>query len=292
MAEETEVPFGKTGISYYENMRDTVRNLPLSNRSVRRNETHLLTKPFVFLDQLRNTQPWVLRHPASAWQNRYSKNRAKFEEEIRKYKNNPRNFDLGEGGSRLPESQERLGNGGLLDGGMPHDQLPPELGGQVLESPITAGRMRLREGPDGVSPIGGSSCLLTFRPLILSIFSVRPPKRRRRMSRGSLTTPEDFKDIVYYAIGALAKEVGLRDEDVIKMYDPPGIRFVDTRGTCYNLLRIAEGCRLSVRDVCDMWFQLDKDMVRTAEYYEEFKERGGDLVPVAVSGPPIQPGLE
>jgi hypothetical protein len=27
MAEETEIPFGKTGISYYENMIDTVRNL-------------------------------------------------------------------------------------------------------------------------------------------------------------------------------------------------------------------------------------------------------------------------
>jgi len=245
MAEETEIPFGKTGISYYENMIDT----------------------------LRSTHPWVLRHPASAWQNRYSKNRSKFEEEIRKYKSNPRNFDLGEGGSRLPESQERLGNGALLDGLGPSDQLPPELGGRPLESPITAGRMRLREGPDGISPI------------------VRPQKRRRRMSRGSLTTPEDFKDIIYYAIGALSKEVGLREEDVIKMYDPPGVRFIDTRTTCYNLGRIAESCRLSIRDVCDMWFQLDKDMVRTAEYYEEFKERGGDLVPVAVAGP-IQPGLE
>jgi len=113
------------------------------------------------------------------------------------------------------------------------------------------------------------------------------------MSRGSLTSPEDFKDIIYYAIGALAKEVGLRDDDVIKMYDPPGVRFIDTRSNCYNLARIAESCRLSIKDVYDMWCQLEKDMIRTAEYYEEFKERGGDLVPVPVpvSGP-IQPGLE
>lgn len=136
MAEETDIPFGKTGISYYENMIDSVSNLSDSSGS-----RFCLRFSNVLVIQLRPTHPWVLRHPASAWQNRYSKNRAKFEEEIRKYKSNPRNIDLGEGGSRLPESQERLDNNGVGEGGMP------------LESPITAGRMRLREAADGMSLI-------------------------------------------------------------------------------------------------------------------------------------------
>jgi hypothetical protein len=35
---------------------------------------------------LQMAEPWVMRHPPAAWQNRYSKNRKRLDERIAEYK--------------------------------------------------------------------------------------------------------------------------------------------------------------------------------------------------------------